>query len=112
MERGYLPRPCKVWGVKLIKKFKEVFELDFIDPMFYDPIHSLGINAGNDEVSGIIIWPLNGAPIEGSVEYALAYANGSSIKTELQLTNSKVMTTVLGHQVDVTFHSSLGFESQ
>lgn len=80
--------------------------------MFYDPIHSLGINAGNDEVSGIIIWPLNGGPIEGSVEYALAYANGSSIKTELQLTNSKVMTTVLGHQVDVTFHSSLGFESQ
>jgi hypothetical protein len=77
---------------------KDMFE--FAEPMFYDPVHSLGLEAGTDEVSFLLIVPfIAGSPIESSVEYALAYANGSSAKTELQLTDTVLTTIVVGHQV-------------
>ena len=67
--------------------------------MYYDPIHSFGVKAGGDEVSCLLIQPLDGNPLEASVEYALAYADGMSAKAELQLNQDVLQTLALGHQV-------------
>ena len=41
----------------------EKFELEFIEPMYYDPVQSLGSDVGTDEVSLLMVIPLLGGQV-------------------------------------------------
>jgi hypothetical protein len=45
---------------------------------------------------------LSDGSVEASLEYALAYENGTSVKTALQLKKNVLQTVAFGHQVSVS----------
>jgi len=59
-------------------------------------------HAGSDEANCLLIFPLSDGSVEASLEYALAYENGTSVKTALQLKKNVLQTVAFGHQVSVS----------